>query len=191
MTIELIIAIIGSVGGATGIVELIKYFTTRKAQQRKAESNADLVSVNVDTEEWHLWRDQLDRMNNQIEKKDERIEKLNDQLAEKEVRFKQQIENNIEKTKRLRDCQDREYKANIDNQRLSEQITVMTEEIGGLKLFIEEQQCRKKKCPYRMPQNAHTRNAIVELGLCIETDEIPVEDPESINLHKNENNSVR
>lgn len=145
MTTELIIAIIGSVGGATGIVELIKYLATRKAQQRQAESNADLVSVNVDTEEWHLWREQLDRMNEQIEKKDDRIEKLNDQLSEKEVRFKQQIENNIEKTKRLRDCQDREYKANIDNQRLSEQITVLTEEIGNLKLFIEEQQCRKKK----------------------------------------------
>ena len=47
MTWETILAIIGAVGGSTGIVELIRYFANRSTNARIAEAEADVAELHI------------------------------------------------------------------------------------------------------------------------------------------------
>ncbi|MDD6868604.1 MAG: hypothetical protein PUE39_03500 [bacterium] len=47
MTWETLIAIIGAVGGSTGLIELVKYFANRKTNSRIAETKADVAEFHI------------------------------------------------------------------------------------------------------------------------------------------------
>ena len=47
MTWETLIAIIGAVGGSTGLIELVKYFANRKTNSRIAETKADVAESHI------------------------------------------------------------------------------------------------------------------------------------------------
>lgn len=66
MTWETLIAIIGAVGGSTGLVEIIRYFANRKTNSRIAETEADVS-------EFHILQETNLFLQEQLKKKEERF----------------------------------------------------------------------------------------------------------------------
>lgn len=66
MTWETLIAIIGAVGGSTGLVELIKYFANRKTNSRIAETEAGVA-------EFHILQETNLFLQEQLKTKEERF----------------------------------------------------------------------------------------------------------------------
>lgn len=90
MSWEIVITLIGSLGG----LEFLKYILNRKSNKRITESEADKKETEADTDEFHLLK--------------ETIEFLQEQLRQKEERFADQ-------TDRLRKSQEREFELMKEN----------------------------------------------------------------------------
>lgn len=148
----------------SGLIELLRFLSTRKHTKEQAKQAAKQAAAEADDKWFDKYEHQLDRMNTQIEFKDKRIEDLNAENAAKERRF-------IEQTKRLRECQDREYKA-------QREIIQLTQRIGELELIIERHKCIKERCPFKEPATELTRRVRAQLGINPEPDELPTEDPQ-------------
>lgn len=135
-----------ALGGLLGGWETIKYFLNRRSNRRLAESNADKAEADADTAEWHLYKEQLETMNEQCKFKDERIADLLRMNAEKEDRF-------VEQTDRLRQTQQRELDAN-------NRIIELTQKNAALELQIKDEDCIRLGCRHRDPPNEHTKRAM-------------------------------
>lgn len=81
MTWEIIISIIGALGGIEGL----KYLLNRKANKRIAVAEAAVSEVNV-------FQQQINILQTQLEKAGQTIDFYQEQLQEKEVRFKEQTD---------------------------------------------------------------------------------------------------
>lgn len=66
MTWETLVAIIGAVGGSTGLVEIIKYLANRKTNSRIAETEADVA-------EFHILQETNLFLQEQLKTKEERF----------------------------------------------------------------------------------------------------------------------
>lgn len=130
---SLIIPIVSSLLGG-GVVTLF----TAKSVRRKAE--------------FEVWEKQLDEMKEDLTFERNRNRELMQQNIEKEERF-------VEQTKRLRECQEREYQASQDLVRVTKEKLAVVEELGDLKLNYKDHKCVKLACLYREPENEHTRRA--------------------------------
>lgn len=130
---SLIIPIVSSLLGG-GIVTLF----TAKSVRRKAE--------------FEVWENQLDEMKEDLTFERNRNRELMQQNIEKEERF-------VEQTKRLRECQEREYKANQEVVRVTKEKLELVEELGHLELNYKDHKCVKLDCLHRIPENEYTRRA--------------------------------
>lgn len=131
MNWEMLITVLGTLGG----LEFIKFVAYRKQDGRIKEAQAD-------TDEFHILKEQ--------------IQFLQEQLKEKEERF-------AEQTNLLRD-------KNAENLRISDEknaqilqitdeknakILKLTEEKSSLQLDLQKFKCVVQKCPNRDPQNGY------------------------------------
>lgn len=148
-------------------VGLIQWYYTRKANRKLAEAQARLAAAQAtlaetqnDTEEWHIYKEQLEAEREHVRFKDERITELLKMNQEKENRF-------VEQTQRLRDTQARELAANEELIKAKTEIAAanahaaeLEHENGLLRLRLKDNECIKQHCLERDPPNEHTRRAI-------------------------------
>lgn len=122
-TIETIVTIITALGG----LELIKWFYTRKSKKKVEEAEAEIARIKADADEYHLLR--------------ERIQFLNQDILDKEVRF-------VEQTKHVREL-NREL---LDKEK---EIGNYKAEISALKAERQMKLCQVRGCANRQPQSGY------------------------------------
>lgn len=122
-TIETIITILSALGG----FELIKWFYTRKSKKKVEEAEAEIARIKADADEYHLLR--------------ERIQFLNQDILDKEVRF-------VEQTKHVREL-NREL---LDKEK---EIGNYKAEISALKAERQMKLCQVRGCANRQPQSGY------------------------------------
>lgn len=86
--VEIVIAVIGSLGG----FELIKWLYTRKSKAKVEEAEAEIKRIKAESDEYHLIRERLDYLNKELNDKEKRfteqtdyVRKLNRELIAKET----------------------------------------------------------------------------------------------------------
>lgn len=132
----------------------------RKQNKRLKDAEAKLAEVGVDkakvealTENWHLWKEQLEAEREHVKFQDQRITDLlaeNDRKDDKHsTDIKAWEERFTKQTEYLRGVQ-REL-----TQSLEEKIR-LTQEIAELRIQHEREKCEDLPCPWRQPPNAHT-----------------------------------
>lgn len=122
-TIETIVTIVSALGG----FELIKWFYTRKSKAKVEEAEAEVARIKADADEYHLLR--------------ERIQFLNQDILDKEVRF-------VEQTKHVREL-NREL---LDKEK---EIGNYKAEISALKAERQMKLCERRGCQQRQPQSGY------------------------------------
>lgn len=152
-TIEIILSIISGLG-LTGS-GMLGYFLHRATNKRLALAEADKAEAQANREEWNLEKDRLKEthdtimtLNNIIKSQGETISANNKALDDK--------------TARIREAQDREYKANEEKAVLAAEVTKLTQENGELRLRLQKHECVKLHCVDRDPPNEHTYAARVK-----------------------------
>ncbi len=150
-TIEIILSIISGLG-LTGS-GVLGFFLHRATNKRLAVAEADKAEAQANHEEWELEKDRLKEthdtimtLNGIIKSQGETISKNNKALDDK--------------TLRLREAQDREFKANEEKARLAAENANLIRENGELKLRLQRHECIKIHCIDRDPPNEHTAAAI-------------------------------
>lgn len=150
-TIEIILSIISGLG-LTGS-GVLGFFLHRATNKRLAVAEADKAEAEANHEEWELEKDRLKEthdtimtLNSIIKSQGETISKNNKALDDK--------------TLRLREAQDREFKANEEKARLAAENAALIRENGDLKLRLQRHECIKLHCIDRDPPNEHTYAAI-------------------------------
>ena len=146
-TIEIILSIISGLG-ITGS-GVLGFFLHRSTNKRLAIAEADKAEAQANQEEWQLEKDRLKEthdtimtLNDIIKSQGETISKNNKALDDK--------------TARLREAQDREFKANEEKAALAAEVTRLTQENGELRLRLQKHECIKLHCIERDPPNEHT-----------------------------------
>lgn len=146
-TIEIILSVFTGLG-LTGST-LLGLLFHRSANKRIKEAEADKLAAQANQEEWNLEHQRLEEthqtimtLNGIIKTQGETISKNNKALDDK--------------TTRLREAQDREFKANEEKARLSQELADLIRENGELKLRLQRHECIKLSCVHRDPPNEHT-----------------------------------
>lgn len=146
-TIEIILSVFTGLG-LTGST-LLGLMFHRSANKRIKEAEADKLAAQANQEEWNLEHQRLEEshqtimtLNGIIKTQGETISKNNKALDDK--------------TARLREAQDREFKANEEKARLAQENADLIREIGELKLRLQKHECIKLSCVHRDPPNEHT-----------------------------------
>lgn len=121
--IETIVTIITALGG----LELIKWLYTRKAKKKVEEAEAEIARIKADADEYHLLR--------------ERIQFLNQDILDKEVRF-------VEQTKHVREL-NREL---LDKEK---EIGNYKAKISELEAERKMKLCERRGCANRQPQSGY------------------------------------
>ena len=154
-TIEIILSIISGLG-LTGS-GVLGYFLHRTTNKRLAVAEADKAEAQANHEEWELEKERLKEthdtiltLNGIIKSQGETISKNNKALDDK--------------TLRLREAQDREFKANEEKAVLAAEVTRLTQENGELRLRLQRHECIKIHCIDRDPPNEHTAAARARQG---------------------------
>ncbi len=149
-TIEIILSIISGLG-LTGS-GVLGYFLHRSTNKRLAVAEADKAEAEANHEEWELEKDRLKEshetimtLNGIIKSQGETISKNNKALDDK--------------TARLREAQEREFKANEARAELAAENARLIRENGELKLRLQRHECIKIHCLDRDPPNEHTAAA--------------------------------
>lgn len=124
-----------------------------KSDRRIADAKADSAEAQADTDEWHRYKEELDRYSGiikslqdmlqaQIDRNETLMKDHAAERAELETRFNNQ-------TDRLRDTQRLMIAA-------SDREVEYVKRIGVLELELEKKRCDDLPCPFRQPPNAHT-----------------------------------
>lgn len=122
-TIETILTIASAFGG----LELLKWLYTRKSKKKVEEAEAEIAKIKAEADEYHLLR--------------ERIQFLNQDILDKEVRF-------VEQTKHVREL-NREL---LDKEK---EIGNYKAEISALKAERQMKLCQVRGCANRQPQSGY------------------------------------
>lgn len=143
-----------------GLTTLVGAWIYRKQNARLKEAETKLAEVNVDkakvegkSDEWKIWKEQLEAEREHVRFKDERISELLRMNAEKEDRHQADIKDWQE---RFDKATDRTREVQRENAQLSKDKIALIEEVGELKLELQKKRCDDKKCPFRLPPNADT-----------------------------------
>jgi hypothetical protein len=130
---EIITIVVSSIVGG-GIVGTLNWWITRKSKAKEAESNAELMRVNAEKEEFHFWEERCSVAENH-----------NMQLTE---RMHQEMERYHEQTLLVRE-QNRQLLERADI------IADLKEEISALKAERAMKLCERKGCQQRQPQSGY------------------------------------
>ena len=120
-TIEIIVTIVSAFGG----LELLKWIYTRKSKKKTEE--AEIARIKADADEYHLLR--------------ERIQFLNQDILDKEVRF-------VEQTKHVREL-NREL---LDKEK---EIGNYKAKVSELEAERKMKLCERRGCQQRQPQSGY------------------------------------
>lgn len=112
---------------ALGGLEFLKWLWTRKSKSRLAAAEADAAELKASADEYHLLK--------------ERIDNLNEQLANKEQRFDEQTQLLRQTNKELLD----EIKQN----------GLLSAKIAALEAERAMKLCQVRNCPKREPQSGY------------------------------------
>lgn len=112
---------------ALGGLEFLKWLWTRKSKARMAAAEADAAELKASADEYHLLK--------------ERIDNLNEQLANKEQRFDEQTQLLRQTNKELLD----EIKQN----------GLLSAKIAALEAERAMKLCQVRNCPKREPQSGY------------------------------------
>lgn len=112
---------------ALGGLEFLKWLWTRKSKARLAAAEADAAELKASADEYHLLK--------------ERIDNLNEQLANKEQRFDEQTQLLRQTNKELLD----EIKQN----------GLLSAKIAALEAERAMKLCQVRNCPKREPQSGY------------------------------------
>lgn len=145
---QILAAIIGALGG----MECIKWLFNRRANTRVALAQADKADAEANQQEWQLEQQRL-------EESHKTIMVLNDIIKQQSETISSNNRALDDKTLRLREAQDREFKANEENAKLSAEKAALIEKIGKLELRLQRHECIKLNCTHRDPPNEHTHAA--------------------------------
>ena len=145
--VEIILSILSGLG-ITGS-GVLGYFLHRSTNKRVAVAEADKAEAQANQEQWELEKDRLREthdtimtLNNIIKSQGETISQNNNALDDK--------------TARLREAQDREFKANEEKAALASEVTRLTQENGDLRLRLHKHECIRMSCIDRDPPNEYT-----------------------------------
>lgn len=127
MEIGTIVTSVVSLLVALGGLELLKWWWTRKSKARMAAAEADAAELRASADEYHLLK--------------ERIDNLNEQLMNKEKRFDEQTSLLRQTNKELME----EIKKN----------GLLAAEIAELKAERAMKLCQVRNCPNREPQSGY------------------------------------
>lgn len=123
---------------ALGGLEFLKWAWTRKSKARLAEAEADIVELKASADEYHLLKERIDNLNEQLINKDKRFD---EQMSAREKRFDEQ-------TTVLRGVQ----------KQLNEEIKengLLAAEIAELKAERAMKLCQVRNCAKREPQSGY------------------------------------
>ncbi len=145
---NIIMSILGAL--LTGDILMRIFF---KSYRRMDDAKAESAEIQADTDEWHRYKEELERYDDIVKSLQDtiktQVEQIGDLIkdhaterAELEVRFNNQ-------TDRLRETQ-RELVAS------NEREVNYVKRIGELELELEKKRCDDLPCPFRLPPNAHT-----------------------------------
>lgn len=129
-TIEIILTILGSLGG----VEFVKWLFTRKSHSRHTAAKAQAAETAAETDEFHLLR--------------ERLELSDKQLLEKEQRFHEQTQLVRDRNSQIFDLQ----KQLIDK---AVEIGELQSRISALEVERKMKLCERRGCQQRQPQSGY------------------------------------
>lgn len=131
-----------------GGVELIKWLYTRKSKGEVAKAEAEAAHIKAQADEYHLLR--------------ERIEFLNEQLNDKEKRFQEQNTYIRDLNQQILDRDSVHADQTLHVRTLNAQILVKEMQIGDLKAQVSEllaegkmKLCERKGCANRQPQSGY------------------------------------
>lgn len=127
MEIGTIISSVVSLLVALGGLEFLKWLWTRKSKARMAAAEADAAELRASADEYHLLK--------------ERIDNLNEQLMNKEKRFDEQTSLLRQTNKELME----EIKKN----------GLLSAEVAELKAERAMKLCQVRNCPNREPQSGY------------------------------------
>lgn len=131
-----------------GGVELIKWLYTRKSKGEVAKAEAEAAHIKAQADEYHLLR--------------ERIEFLNEQLNDKEKRFQEQNTYIRDLNQQILDRDSVHADQTLHVRTLNAQILEKEMQIGDLKAQVSEllaerkmKLCERKGCGQRQPQSGY------------------------------------
>lgn len=146
-TIEILLSIISGLG-LTGS-GVLGYFLHRSTNKRLAVAEADKAEAQANQEEWELEKDRLRETH-------ETIMTLNGIIKSQGETISSNNKALDDKTLRLREAQDREFKANEERAQLAAENARLIQENGELRLRLQKHECIKLHCLDRDPPNEHT-----------------------------------
>lgn len=164
MELTEIITILSTALGSLTAVGGVGVFMYRRQNKRLkelevglAEANVDKEKVSVKTEDWHLWKEQLEAEREHVKFQDERIKDL---LAENDAKDEQRRADIKEwearftdQTKVLRDTQ-REFRDTLNSQIAQErEIADLREENAYLRQWL----CKDAECDHGKPPRERLR----------------------------------
>ena len=138
MEIGTIITSVVSLLAALGGLEFLKWLWTRKSKARLAAAEADMAELKASADEYHLLKERIDNLNEQLINKDKRFD---EQTAAREKRFDEQ-------TAVLREVQ-KQLNEEIKNNGL------LSAEIAELKAERAMKLCQVRNCVKREPQSGY------------------------------------
>lgn len=150
-TIEIILSILSGLG-LTGS-GLLGFILHRNTNKRLKEAEASHAEAQANQEEWALEHQRLEETHKTIMTLNEIIKSQGQTISANNKALD-------DKTKRIREAQDREFQANAEKAALAHQVTDLTREMGELKLRLQKNECIKLSCIHRDPPNEHTLAAI-------------------------------
>lgn len=121
--------IAATVGGAYGGLELIKYLVNMIFNRK---NNARIADSEADKSEFHVLREQ--------------VLFLQEQLKEKEVRFSEQTDLVRKQNCEILDLTSKLATAEIEHAKV----------IADYEIMLVQVKCEDKTCPFRIPPNAYT-----------------------------------
>lgn len=143
-TITTIATVVSMLGG----IELIKWLYTRKSKGEVAKAEAEAAHVKAQADEYHLLR--------------ERIEFLNEQLNDKEKRFQEQNTYIRDLNQQILDRDATHADQTLHVRTLNAQLMEKETQIGDLKARVSEllaerkmKLCERKGCGQRQPQSGY------------------------------------
>ncbi len=124
---------------------VLGYFLHSSTNKRLAVAEADKAETQANQEEWELEKDRLKETHDTIMTLNEIIKSQGETISRNNKALD-------DKTARLREAQDREFKANEEKAALASEVTRLTQENGELRLRLQNTSASKFTASTATPQ---------------------------------------